>query len=297
MTVAGAGIEPQGPKLQHAGAQPLTDIPFIRIEPSSRWALLNLGELWEYRELLCFLIWRDVKVRYKQTLLGAGWAVLQPFMTMVVFTFVFGMLAKIPSDGLPYPVFAYTALLPWTYFSQAIARSSASVVASAGMIKKVYFPRLIVPISAAVSPLVDLALAFIVLIGMMAWFGIVPTWGVLALPAFVFFALMTALAVGLITSAINVKYRDVGHAVPFLIQIWMFISPVLYPVSMVPERWRFLYSLNPMAGVIEGFRWALLGKQRPDLYVISISAVAVIALLACGLFYFKRVERRFADVI
>lgn len=210
MTVAGAGIEPQGPKLQHAGAQPLTDIPFIRIEPSSRWALLNLGELWEYRELLCFLIWRDVKVRYKQTLLGAGWAVLQPFMTMVVFTFVFGMLAKIPSDGLPYPVFAYTALLPWTYFSQAIARSSASVVASAGMIKKVYFPRLIVPISAAVSPLVDLALAFIVLIGMMAWFGIVPTWGVLALPAFVLLALTTALAVGLFTSAINVRYRDVA---------------------------------------------------------------------------------------
>ena len=268
-----------------------------RIQSSNVWAAFNFKELWEFKELLYFLIWRDIKVRYKQTIVGAGWAVLQPLITMIVFTLLFDRLAKIPSDGLPYPIFAFTALLPWTYFSQAITRSSASLVTSANMIKKVYFPRLIVPIAAALSPMVDLAIAFTVLLGMMAWFRIVPTWGILALPVFLLLALMTALAVGIASSAINVRYRDVGHTIPFLIQIWMFASPVAYPVSMVPEKWRFLYGLNPMAGVIEGFRWALLGTQSPDFQIISISAAAVLFLLTCGLFYFNRVERFFADVI
>lgn len=297
MTVAGAGVEPQGPKLQHAGAQPVTDIPFIRIEPSSRWALLNLGELWEYRGLLYFLTWRDVKIRYKQTVIGVAWAVIQPLMTIVVFTVIFGKIAKVPSDGLPYPIFAFTALLPWTYFSQAISRSSASLVGSAGMIKKVYFPRLIIPISAAITPLVDFALSFLVLLGMMAWYRITPTWGILMLPLLMIFALTTALAVGLFTSAINVRYRDVGYAVPHLMQFWMFISPIFYPVSVIPIQWRSLYSLNPMVGIIEAFRWALLGKSSPDLYFVLLSAVVVLMILFGGVVYFKRVERFFADVV
>lgn len=285
-------------KQQSLSATPLGDnTSVIRIESTSSWTDLKLNELWEFRELLYFLIWRDVKVRYKQTVLGAGWAVLQPFMTMVVFTVVFGNLAKIPSDGLPYPIFAYTALLPWTYFSQALNRTGASLVSNAGVIKKVYFPRLITPIAAAVSPMVDFAIAFGILVGMLAWFGIVPGMAILALPLFLLLAFVTALAVGLFASALNVRYRDVGYLIPFLTQIWMFLSPVLYPVSLVPEKWRFLYGLNPMAGVIEGFRWALLGSENPDFSVISVSSAAILLLLILGIFYFKRVERFFADVI
>lgn len=285
-------------KQQSLSAAPLGDnTSVIRIESTSSWTDLKLNELWEFRELLYFLIWRDVKVRYKQTVLGAGWAVLQPFVTMVIFTVVFGNLAKIPSDGLPYPIFAYTALLPWTYFSQALNRTGASLVSNAGVIKKVYFPRLITPIAAAVSPMVDFAIAFGILVGMLAWFGIVPGMAILALPLFLLLAFVTALAVGLFASALNVRYRDVGYLIPFLTQIWMFLSPVLYPVSLVPEKWRFLYGLNPMAGVIEGFRWALLGSENPDFSVISVSSAAILLLLILGIFYFKRVERFFADVI
>ncbi|MGH6628621.1 MAG: ABC transporter permease, partial [Burkholderiales bacterium] len=228
--------------------------------------------------MLYFLVWRDIKVLYKQTAIGASWALLQPLMTMIIFTVVFGNFAKIPSDGLPYPIFAYAALLPWTYFAQAIGRGGTSLVADARLISKVYFPRLIVPISAAVAPLVDFAIAFVLLLGMMVWFGITPTWGVLALPLFLLLAVVTALAVGLWLSALNVRYRDVGHAIPFLIQFWMYASPVAYPVSLVPDRWRLLYSLNPMAGVIEGFRWALLGNKSPDFIVMTISTTAVLAL-------------------
>jgi lipopolysaccharide transport system permease protein len=216
---------------------------------------------------------------------------------MVIFTIVFGNFAKIPSDGLPYPVFAYTALLPWTYFAQAIGRSGVSVVGSANLISKVYFPRLIIPLSAAVAPLVDFAIAFVILLVMMAWFGIEPTWGVLALPLFLLMALATALAVGLWLSALNVRYRDVGYIIPFLIQIWMYASPVVYPVSLVPEKWRLLYSLNPMAGVIEGFRWAVLNKELPDFEVIAASAIIVMMLLFGGLIYFRRMERTFADIV
>jgi lipopolysaccharide transport system permease protein len=272
-------------------------IPFICIEPSAGWLSLNLRELWTYRELLYFLVWRDVKVRYKQTAIGAAWAVLQPFLTMVIFGMVFKKFANVPSDGLPYSIFAYTALLPWSLFSGAITRSSLSIVGQATVISKVYFPRLIVPLSATVSGLVDFGVAFILLIGMMIWYGILPNWGVLTLPLFLLFALTTALAIGLWLSALNVKYRDVTHAVPFLIQIWLFSSPIAYPVSLVPEKWRLLYSLNPLVGVIEGFRWALLGKESPDFGVIAISASAVIALLFTGLIYFKRMERTFADVV
>jgi lipopolysaccharide transport system permease protein len=271
--------------------------PTVEIQPRKGLFHLDLQALWEYRELLYFLIWRDIKVRYKQTVIGAGWAVLQPLMTAMIFTVVFGNFAKIPSDGLPYAVFAYTALLPWTHFSQAVGRSGVSLVGNARLISKVYFPRLIVPISVAMAPLVDFALAFIILLGMMVWFGIAPTWGVLVLPLFLLLTLVTALAVGLWLTALDVRYRDVGHTIPFLIQFWMYASPVAYPVSLVPEKWRLVYSLNPMVGVIEGFRWALLGKESPDYRVVAVSAIMVMALLLGGILYFKQVEQTFADMV
>jgi lipopolysaccharide transport system permease protein len=236
-------------------------------------------------------------VRYKQTAIGAGWAIFQPLMTMIIFTVVFGNFAKIPSDGLPYPIFTYTALLPWHYFAQAISRSGVSLAGSANLISKVYFPRVIIPLSAAVAPLVDFAIAFAILLVMMAWFGIAPTVGVLALPLFLLLALATALAVGLWLTALDVRYRDVGYTIPFLVQVWMYASPVAYAVSLVPERWRLLYSLNPLVGVIEGFRWALLGKGNPDFGVMTASAVMVMALLSGGIIYFRRMERTFADVV
>lgn len=258
---------------------------------------LDLRSLWQHWELLYFLVWRDVKVRYKQTAVGAGWAILQPLVTMVLFTVVFGYLAKMPSDGLPYPVFAYTALLPWTYFSQALSRSSNSLVSSSNLITKVYFPRLIVPLAAVVSPMVDFAVAFLILAAMMVWFQITPTVGIVALPFFLMLCLLTALSLALWFSALCVKYRDVSVVIPFLVQVWMYASPVAYPVSVIPERWRLLYSLNPMVGVIEGFRWALLGKAAPDFTVIAVSSLAVLGLLYGGLVYFKSMERQFADIV
>jgi lipopolysaccharide transport system permease protein len=269
----------------------------VVIRPSKGLFDLDLRGVWDYRELLYFLVWRDVKVRYKQTAIGAAWAILQPLMTMVIFTVVFGNFAKIPSDGLPYPVFAYTALLPWNLFASALHRASVSVVGSAHLISKVYFPRLIVPLSGTISGLVDFGIAFGILLALMAWFRIVPTWGVLALPLLLVLALTTALAVGLWLAALNVRYRDVGYTIPFLVQFWMFASPVVYPVSLVAEKWRLLYSLNPMAGVIESFRWALLGKNALDLGVVGTSAAAVLAVLVSGTVYFKQMERTFADVI
>lgn len=268
--------------------------PTIVIEP--RRALLDLRDLWQYRELLYFLVWREVKVRYKQTAIGAAWAVFQPLLTMVIFTVVFGQFAKLPSDGLPYPLFAYAALLPWNYFSQGVVRTTGSVVGDANLIRKVYFPRLVLPLSATIAPLLDFAIAFGVLLGLMWWFGVVPTVYSLLLPAFLGLAVATALAVGLWLSALNVRYRDVGHAIPFLVQSWLFVSPVAYPVSLVPERWRVLYSLNPIAGTIEGFRWALLGKTHPDPSVLATSALAVAALLVGGVAFFTHMERSFADV-
>jgi len=258
---------------------------------------LDLKALWEYRELLYFFVWRDIKVHYKQTVIGAGWAILQPLTTMVIFTIIFGNFVNVPSDGLPYPVFAYTALLPWTLFAGALTRSTNSVVGGANLITKVYFPRLILPVSGVTSGIVDFAIAFIVLLGMMAWFGIVPTWRVFVLPLFILLSILTALAVGLWFSALNVRFRDVGHTIPFLVQIWMYASPVAYPVSIVPEKWRLLYSLNPMAGVIEGFRWALLGKESPDFTVMIGSAAIVVVLLIPGILFFRHTERTFADVV
>jgi lipopolysaccharide transport system permease protein len=268
----------------------------VVIQPSTGWVPLRLRELWEYRELLYFLVWRDVKVRYKQTALGAAWAIIQPLFTMVVFSVFFGRLAGLPSDGLPYPVFSYTALVPWTYFATALTMSSNSLVDHARLITKVYFPRLLVPAASVVAGLLDLAIASTVLVGMILYYGIVPGPAVLLLPAFVILAAATALAVGLWLSALNVQYRDVRYTIPFLVQFWLFLTPVAYSSTLVPERWRALYGLNPMTGVVEGFRWALLGKAEPPGALLFVSIVSVLVLLVGGLFYFRRMERRFADV-
>ena len=271
--------------------------PTVVIEPRRHLFALDLKAIWEYRELLYFLVWRDLKVHYRQTLIGAGWVILQPLTTMVIFTLVFGKFAQIPSDGLPYPVFVYSALLPWNLFASSLNRGTSSVVGNAQLVSKIYFPRLILPVSGVLSPLVDFAVAFVILVGMMIWYRTLPSWGILALPLFLLLAVLTALAVGLWLSALNVRYRDVGYAIPFLTQVWMFASPVAYPISVVPEKWLWLYSLNPMAGVIEGFRWALLGQQSPDFTVIAISSVMVVALMFSGIVYFKYTERTFADVV
>ncbi len=271
-------------------------LPVLILKPSRGFLRLNLGDIWEYRELLYFLVWRDVKVRYKQTVLGAAWAILQPVMTMVVFSIFFGRLAKIPSDGIPYPVFAFTALLPWQLFAYALTESSNSLVSNQNLITKVYFPRLVIPISAVLAGLVDFAIALVVLLGLMWYFGIVPTAAVALLPVFVLFAIVTALAVGLWLSALNVKYRDVRYTIPFLTQFWMFATPVAYPASLVPEKWRALFGLNPMAGVVEGFRWALLGKAHSPGPLLVVSVIAVVVLLIGGVMYFRRMESTFADV-
>lgn len=267
------------------------------IEPSEGWAPLRLSELWEYRELLYFLVWRDIKVRYKQTVLGAAWAIIQPFFTMVVFSIFFGRLAKMPSDGIPYPIFIYCALLPWQLFAYSLTQSSNSLVANQGLITKVYFPRLIVPASSVLAGLVDFAIAFVILIGMMLFFHITPTAAIWTLPLFVLFAVMTALAIGLWLSALNVQYRDVAYTIPFLTQFWLFATPIAYPSSLIPEQWRALYGLNPMAGVVEGFRWALLGTSNPSWLLLLVSAIVVVALLISGVFYFRRMEKTYADVV
>lgn len=271
-------------------------LPVTTIQPDRRW-LPSARELWEYRELLYFLIWRDIKVRYKQTAIGVAWAVIQPLVTMVVFAAIFGQFGRFPSQGVPYPIFAYAGLLPWQLFSGGLQRSILSLVGSAALITKVYFPRLIIPLAASLAALVDFLIAFVVLIVMALAYGLAPSWRVLALPGFVALAVLSALAVGLWLSALNVRYRDIGHAVPFLVQIWMFISPVVYPVTLVPARLRAFYSLNPMVGVVEGFRWAMLAKAAPDLRAIAVSVTVVLLLLVGGLIYFRRMERTFADVI
>jgi lipopolysaccharide transport system permease protein len=271
-------------------------VPVIRIEPSSRLTL-GLRELWDYRELLYFLVWRNIKVRYKQTAIGAAWAIIQPLMTMIIFTLVFGKFANVPSDGLPYPIFSYAALLPWTYFATSLNLSTLSVVSNSNLITKVYFPRLFLPVSAILSGLIDFGISFIFFLVMMIWYGTIPGWGVVFLPGFVLLTILTALSVSLWLSAINVRYRDVGQAIPFLIQLWLFASPVAYPVSVVPEKWRLLYSLNPITGVIEGFRWALLGREMLSLVSIAISIAVVLALLFGGIIFFKRMEETFADIV
>ncbi len=274
-----------------------TNAPEILIEPSRGWQALGLKELWEFRELFYFLAWRDIKVRYKQTALGASWAILQPLLSMLIFTLIFGILAKIPSDGLPYPLFAYSALLPWQLFVYALTQSSNSLIENARLISKVYFPRLVVPLASVVAGVVDFFIAFSILILLMFYYGVVPTWGILALPFFLILALGAAMSVGLWMSALNVKYRDVRYTVPFLAQAWMFATPIVYPSSMIPEAWRWLYGLNPMAGVVEGFRWALLGTEILHLPLILVSATVVVIGLVGGLYYFKRMEKMFADLV
>ena len=267
------------------------------IEPSKGWVSLRLPALWRARELLFFLIWRDVKVRYKQTLLGATWAILQPLLTMVVFSIFFGKLARMPSDGVPYPLFAYVALVPWTFFANGLTLSSNSLVANQTLLRKVYFPRLVIPVSAVAAGLIDFGIAFVVLLGLAARYGVPPTANLIWLPALVLLALVTALGVGLWFAALNVLYRDIQYVVPFLVQVWLYATPIVYPTSLVPERWRTLYAINPMVGVVEGFRWALLGTSTAPGPMILVSAMAALATLLGGLFFFRRMEKSFSDVV
>jgi lipopolysaccharide transport system permease protein len=271
--------------------------PILILRPSSGWVALDLRSLWEYRELVYFLMWRDIKVRYKQTMLGCAWVILQPVALMVVLSFFFGRLAQIPSDGLPYPVFVFSALLPWQLFAYALNQSSNSLVANDRLISKVYFPRLVIPLAAVLSGLIDFSIAFMILLLLMFLYGLMPTIALLFVPIFVLFAVMTALSMGLWLSAVNVQYRDVRYTIPFLIQLWLFISPIAYPTSLVPESWRWLYALNPLVGVIEGFRWALLGSTRGPGPELVLSVAVVFALLVGGLYYFRRMEKTFADVV
>lgn len=274
-----------------------SDLPRTRREPTKGWAWPKLRELWEYRELLYFFVWRDIKVRYRQTILGVLWAIIQPFFTMVVFSLFFGRLAKVPSDDLPYPVFSYAALVPWTFFATALNQASNSLVINANMVKKIYFPRLALPIATVMAGIIDFVLAFIVLLGMMFYYGLAPTRNVLWLPLFLLLAVITSLGVSLWLAALNVQFRDVHYTIPFLTQAWLFVTPIAYPSSLLPEPWRTLYGLNPMAGVVEGFRWALLGSNQMPGAMTLVSAVIAVMLFISGAFYFRRMEQSFADVL
>jgi len=283
----------------------LTDELVLFIRPSRGWTAINLKEIWNFRELIFFLIWRDIKVRYKQTVLGATWAIIQPFLTMVVFTIFFGKLAKVPSDNIPYPIFSYSGLLPWGLFVKGLADAGHSLISHRAMITKIYFPRLVIPFSSVLSGIVDFGLAFIVLIGIMIYYQFIPgstyqinlTPAILALPLFIILALITALGVGLWLSALNVIYRDINYILPFLTQFWLFITPIAYPSSMIPEKWQLLYAINPMTGVVEGFRWALLGTETAPGPMLAVSTTISLIILITGLFYFRRMERTFADSV
>jgi len=269
----------------------------MRIEPSRSWVSLKLRELWEYRELLYFFTVRDIKVRYKQTAIGAAWAVIQPLFSMLIFTLIFGRLGKMSSDGLPYPIFSFCGLVPWTFFATSLQQSSLSVVSNARLLTKVYFPRLTIPVAPVIASVVDFAISFVVLLGLMMFYHVSPTIHVIWLPGFLLLAFITALGVGLWLSAINVIYRDVQYVIPFLVQFWMFATPIIYPSSKLPPWARAVYGLNPMAGVVEGFRWALLGRDTAPGPMLIVSTLAAIALLVGGVFYFRRMERNFADVV
>lgn len=273
------------------------DLPIRRIEPTKGWVSLKLRELWAYRELLYFLVWRDIKVRYKQSVLGAAWAIIQPFFTMIVFSIFFGRLAKMPSDGIPYPIFSYAALVPWAFFANGLNQASNSLVGNSNLIQKVYFPRLAMPIASVLGGVVDFLLAFIMLIGMIFYYGMEPTINVIWLPLFLMLSFVTSLGASLWLSAAYVQFRDVRHIIPFLTQIWLFATPVAYPSSLLSEPWRTLYGINPMVGVVEGFRWALLGTQTGPGPIIFVSTLAAMGLLISGAFYFRRMEKTFADVV
>ena len=267
------------------------------IRPASRWPRLDIRELWQYRELLGTLVWRDVAVRYKQTSIGVAWAILQPFLTMVVFTFVFGRFANFPSKDVPYPIFTYSALLPWTFFATATALASSSLVSNRGLVTKVYFPRILLPLAGVAVPIVDFLLAFIVLVGMMVWFQTWPSFAIVLAPAFVAMALLTALGVSLFLTAVNVRYRDVPYAIPFVMQIWLFLSGVVYAINALPEKWQWLLALNPMTAVIAGFQWGVIGTVPPEPGKTLVSIAATATFLLVGLWYFRRSEPRFADTI
>lgn len=277
--------------------QPASEKGIVRIEPSKGWVSLKLRELWEYRELLYFLIWRDVKVRYKQTILGGSWAIIQPFFTMVVFSLFFGKLAKVPSDDIPYPIFSYTALVPWAFFANGLNQATNSIVSGSNLIQKVYFPRLAMPIASVLGGIVDFVLAFIMLIVMMIYYGMTPTFNMIWLPFILLLAFTTSLGVSLWLSAMYVQFRDVRHIIPFLTQIWLFATPIAYPSSLLHEPWRTIYGINPMVGVVEGFRWALLGTQTAPGLTIIFSSLVAAGLMVSGAYYFRRMEKTFADVV
>lgn len=278
-------------------ADAAADLPIFRIQAARGCIPINLRELWDYRELLYFFTWRDIKVRYKQTALGAGWAVLQPLLGMIVFTFIFGRLAGMPSDGIPYPLFAFAGLLPWQFFAYALTQASTSLVVNERVITKIYFPRMLAPFSAVLGGMMDFAVASILLIGLLFWYGVFPGASFFILPLFFLLALATALGIGLWLSALDVQYRDVRYAVPFLTQIWFFATPIVYPISMIPEPWRTLSGLNPISGVVEGFRWAVAGGPPPSLSLLMVSSITAAVLLTTGLFFFRQMERNFADTI
>ena len=284
------------PALSSDDSHDLPEVPLISIRPSGRWAALNLSEVWAYRELLFFLIWRDVKVRYKQTVLGAAWAIIQPLCTTIIFTLFFGRLANMPSDGIPYPLFAFAGLTIWTFFSNAVTNSGNSLVGSSHLITKVYFPRMIIPGAAVGAGLLDLAIASVILLGMMFWYGTPLTFGLLLFPVIILLTALLALGVGMWMSALNVKYRDIRYALPFLIQLWMFATPIIYPTSLVPAKWRWALALNPLTGIIEALRAALFGRPL-DWTLLIISAIATLLILVCAAFAFRSMEKSFADVV
>lgn len=271
--------------------------PALVIRPPKGLAALELRDLWEYRDLLYLFVWRDIKVRYKQTIVGTSWAIIQPFIAMIVLSLFFGKLAKMPSEGIPYPIFAYSALVPWTYLVNVLTQSSNSVVSNRAVVTRVYFPRLIIPMTTVMTGLMDFAIAFAMLLGMMLFYGILPTVAILTLPFFLLLGIVTALGLGLWLAALNVKYRDIGFTLPFLTQIWFFVTPIAYPSSLVPERWQAIYGLNPMAGVVEGFRWALLGKTEAPGMILAVSVLVAVCLLIGGLYFFRHKEDTFADVV
>ncbi len=285
-----------GPGAEAPPAEPFAG-PITVIEPPRSWLSLNLGEVWRYRDLLSLLVWRDLSSRYRQSVLGVGWAVVRPVLSVLVFTVIFGMVAKLPSDGVPYPLFSFAAMMPWLYFTGALGSATNSVVGGQGLLTKVYFPRLVLPLSGVMVGLVDFVIQFALLVPLMLWYGVLPGWTMLLVPLFVLECMMVSLAFGLWLTALNVKYRDITHLVPFVLQIWMYLTPIVYASSMIPEAWRPLYALNPMVGVIEGFRWAVLGQAPPDWTMFAISTAAVLVILVSGLYYFRKVEVTFADII
>lgn len=269
----------------------------VEIRPDRGWLDLDLGAVWRYRELLVVLMMRDIQVLYKQALLGAGWAILQPVFAVTIFTIVFGYFARMPSEGVPYPLFAFAGVLPWTYFAEAVRRSATGLVTDSELVRKIYFPRLIMPLANVITPLLDFCIAFVVLLILMAFYGMAPSWKFLLVPPLMIIAALLALSIGLWLAPINVRFRDIKHTLPFMIQIWMYASPIVYPLSMVPAQWQWAYSLNPMVGVIEGFRWAVFNQGEPNFTALGISGVMIVFLLAGGLVFFRRMERSFADVI